>query len=355
MEKQFNYLLSLMCILILLGCSQSSQKRHAEFRKWQEHNGKLKILSTTSMINDLVKTVGGDKIDTLVLIQGDLDPHSYQLVKGDDEKLGFADLILYNGLGLEHGASLHHHLSYNPKAVPLGDLIVQKNPNLAILVDGNLDPHIWTDVSAWSQTIPFIIDELSKKLPQYSEEFKVNGQQLQQNLAKLHEELKDILLQVPDNKRYLVTSHDAFNYFSRAYLATPKEIANGKWSQRFAAPEGLSPDSQLSATHIRQIIDYLKEYDIHLLFPESNVSRDSIKKIVQAAQDQGLDVAIACCPLYGDAMGPEGSEGDTYIKMQRYNAQTLADHMLDAPHPVRKLNIGSLEILEMNTESNPSK
>jgi len=341
--KNKYWFLSLLLITLFTGCSSSAQKRQAEFQKWQEPNGKLKVLSTTAMINDLVKAIGGNHIDTLVLIQGDLDPHSYQLVKGDDEKLSFADLIFYNGLGLEHGASLHHYLMKSQTATPLGDKIIQQDPSLVVLVDGNLDPHIWMDVSAWAKTIPVIVSVLSDKLPQYSQEFEENGRQLQKELEQLHQELKEILLKVPANKRYLVTSHDAFNYFARAYLSTPSEVENGTWSQRFAAPEGLSPDSQLSAAHIRQIIDYLKEHDVHLIFPETNVSRDSIKKIVQAAEDQGMEVSIACCPLYGDAMGPEGSDGDTYIKMQRYNAETLANHMLDAPHSPSSNQVGLIE------------
>lgn len=80
-------------------------------------------------------------------------------------------------------------------------------------------------------------------------------------------------------------------------------------------------------TNIKAIIEHLKTYQIHLLFPESNVSRDSIRKIVHAGKEQGLNVKIACCPLYGDAMGQPGSEGETYLKMILYNARTLATHM----------------------------
>ena len=92
-------IISLLLSLLVVGCSSSPKK--GELREWMEPSGKLKVLATTAFVQDLVQKVGGDHIDTLTLIKGDLDPHSYQLVKGDDEKLGFANLIFYNGLGLE--------------------------------------------------------------------------------------------------------------------------------------------------------------------------------------------------------------------------------------------------------------
>ncbi len=124
-----------------------------------------------------------------------------------------------------------------------------------------------------------------------------------------------------------MTSHDAFNYFARAYLAEEGEIETKDWEKRFAAPEGLAPESQLSVKDIQGIIDHLKQHSIHLLFPESNVSRSSIKKILQAGQEHGLNVSIASCALYGDAMGAPGSEGDTYLKMIHYNARMIAEEM----------------------------
>lgn len=318
---------------IMSGCSSDQhQQRQAHFQQWIQNNGKVKVLSTTAIIDDLVKQVGGEYVNTIVLIQGNLDPHSYQLVKGDDEKLSFAQLIFYNGLGLEHGPSLQTYLLKNPKAVALGDLIDQQQSGLVIDVHGQKDPHIWMDISLWAKTVPFIVDALSKQDPVHAADYQANGQKLQAEMGKVHEQVKSIMHRVPTDKRYLVTSHDAFNYFARAYLSEKNESESREWEKRFAAPEGLAPESQLSVTDIKDIIEHLKRYQIHLIFPESNVSRDSIRKIVQAGKEGGLDVQIACCPLYGDAMGSPGSEGDTYLKMIVYNATTLATHMDSDPN-----------------------
>jgi manganese/zinc/iron transport system substrate-binding protein len=314
-----------MLAWLFAGCSK--QERAREFKNWLEDNGKIKVLSTTAMIDDLVKGVGKERVDALTLIQGELDPHSYQLVKGDDEKLSFAQLIFFNGLGLEHGPSLKRHLENNAKAVPLGDRIELSNPSLILYVNDQRDPHIWMDISLWARTVPFIEESLSRIDPSNASYYKENAKQLQKEMAKAHDEVQRILHEIPPHKRYLVTSHDAFNYFTRAYLSEGNETATGEWKKRFAAPEGLAPESQLSALNIKDIIEYLKLHQVDLIFPESNVSRDSIRKIIQAGQEKGLEVKMACCPLYGDAMGKQGSDGDTYLKMIIHNARILADHM----------------------------
>lgn len=334
--KNFYSLISILfvCFLFLLSCSGERTLRQKEWQKWIQDNDKVKVLSTTAMIHDLVKHVGGEYVDSLTLIQGSLDPHSYQMVKGDDEKFAYADIIFHNGLGLEHGPSMHQHLTHNPKAVALGDALERQDPSAIIYIDGEKDPHIWMDISLWEKMVPFIVEALSQKDSIHAQEFNANAESLRQEMARVHHEVRETLHQIPADKRYLVTSHDAFNYFSRAYLSEDGEIETDEWRKRFDAPEGLAPESQLSATDIRKMIDYMKKYHIQLLFPESNVSRDSIKKILQAGREQGLNLQIACCPLYGDAMGEPGSEADSYLKMIKHNAKMLVQHMNPNPHSV---------------------
>lgn len=322
-----NILKYFIVFFLVSGCSDIHQTRQIQFQKWMEPNNKVKVLSTTAIIDDVVKQIGGEYIDTTSLIYGELDPHTYQLVKGDDEKLKFAQVIFFNGLGLEHGPSLHHYLQDNPKAVGLGDLIYQEDPNKIIFIDQEIDPHIWMDISLWMKTIPFIVKSLSEVDPAHASVYQKNAEALQDEMIAAHAKVKKVMDQVPSHERYLVTSHDAFNYFARAYMSEGDEIHSDEWRNRFAAPEGLAPESQLSLMDIKKIIDHLKQFQIRLLFPETNVSRDSINKIVESGKQQGLDIQIACCPLYADAMGQPGSEGDTYLKMIMYNANTLATHM----------------------------
>ncbi len=321
----FTLIIPLLCLLH--SCNGKSSARQAEFEQWTQADDKIKVLSTTNMIGDIVQQVGGEHVNNLTLIHGELDPHSYQLVKGDDEKLAYAQLIFYNGLGLEHGPSLHNYLVHNKKAISLGDLMNDRNPGLIIYVNGQKDPHIWMDISIWSGIVPLIVEALSRQDPAHTQDFVKNGEKLQAEMSNINAEVYDLLHRIPEKDRYLVTSHDAFNYFARAYLAEKGERESDSWHKRFAAPEGLAPESQLSTADIKAIIDHLRKYHVRMIFPESNVSRDSIKKIVQAAKEQGIDVHIACCPLYGDAMGAPGSEADTYLKMILHNAKMLSEEM----------------------------
>lgn len=311
------------CFLILFSCGAGNH----ELRNWILDKERLHILTTTAMIGDLVKEVGGDEVNVLVLIKGDLDPHSYQLVKGDDEKLLQADIVFANGLALEHGPSLQHHLHNNPKTRFLGDIFLKAQPSPLLYFKGQIDPHIWMDISLFAKTLPVIVETLSEKRPEKRDFFERRGKELHEKLMAAHKQVKAILKEVPKEKRYLVTSHDAFNYFARAYLAEEDELANGSWHVRFQAPEGLAPESQLSSKNIADILEHVQKYHITLIFPESNVSSDSLKKIQNAALEKGHIIKLGNPFLYGDAMGPPGSDGDTYIKMIEHNARTIAEDL----------------------------
>jgi manganese/zinc/iron transport system substrate-binding protein len=296
----------------MAGCATSKERL-------PEGSVKLKILSTTAQIGDLVSSIGGDRVDARILIRGDLDPHSYEIVKGDSEKLSEADLIFYNGLGLEHGASLSVRLSQSPKAMAIGEKISINHPD-RILKKGSVDdPHIWMDISLWEKGVAPIVDALSEADPEGALIYKERGAVLSQRMLKVHEEVFLQLQSISPEKRYLVTSHDAFQYFTRSYLAEPGEA---HWQDRFAAPEGLAPEGQLNPRDIQKIIDYLRLRKISVLFPESNVSRDSIRKIASAGRELGLEIRICSEPLYGDSMS-----GFDYLEMMRRNAATIAKYL----------------------------
>lgn len=321
------FLCTLLIALSLVSCdTRKSCDDQAQLKKWMSDDGKVKVLATLSMIEDIVKQVGGDHIDTISLISGELDPHSYQLVKGDDEKLLNADLIFYNGLGLEHGPSFQRYLN-DVKATGIGDLINVSDPSAILQINGRSDPHIWMDISLWAKGVDMIVEKLSERIPEQRAYFENRGNTVFKQMMAKHEEVRKLLQEIPEEKRFLVTSHDAFNYFARAYLAAPSEKSIDEWGKRFAAPEGLAPESQLSTTDIQKIIDHLAKYHIEVLFPESNVSLDSIRKIVNAGREKGLELTIADKPLYADAMGCPGMPGDTYLKMIQYNARTIADYL----------------------------
>lgn len=313
------------CILSLGGCSKdpASCRESSAFESWMADNGKIKVLSTTGMIDDLVREIGRERVDHLALIVGEIDPHSYELVKGDDEKLSSAQIIFFNGLGLEHGASLRYRLENHAHAVALGEEIRKQCPTCIIKVEKAFDPHVWMDISLWSLAIDPIVAALAEADPEYAEFYRRNGRELHSEMERVDKQVYEELQKIPSNKRFLVTSHDAFNYFARRYLANDEERANGTWKKRFDAPEGLAPEGQLSSKDIQHIIDHLCQYQIGVLFPESNVSRDSLRKIASACLEKGIKIKISQEVLYGDAEGPLGSDADSYLKMMVHNGHVL--------------------------------
>jgi len=270
------------------------------------------------MIGDIVARIGKERIQHTILIQGDLDPHSYELVKGDDEKLSLAEVIFYNGLGLEHGASLRYRLQKHPKAVGVGDWIRKTHPEEILSKNAQVDPHVWMDVSLWAQIVDPIVSTLSEIDPEGAPFYEAHGKLVKEELKQAHRELLLCFDRIPAAQKYLVTSHDAFNYFARRYLNV-----NNDWETRVRAPEGLAPDGQLSCHDIQKIIDYLCFYHITVVFPESNVSRDSLKKIVSACREKGVRVRISNQTLYADTLGPAEGDADTYLKMIQHNAKVL--------------------------------
>ncbi len=305
----------LIATYILCSCSTEVNS------SFMEPNGKTKVLSTTAMIDDLVAFIGGKEIDHTSLIIGDIDPHSYELVKGDDEKLLSADVIFYNGLGLEHGASLRGHLQSHSEAIGLGDILYRANPASFITIDGLLDPHFWMDVALFSQVIDPIVSTLSEKTPEHAELFRERGVTLKTAMIAKDRALMEEVQSIPPQNRYLVTSHDAFYYFAKKYLSKQGEE---DWEKRFMAPEGLAPDGQVSILDIQAVSEFLCEHQIHVVFPETNINQDALKKIISICREKGLRVKIATTPLYGDTMGAKGTGADSYLEMVEHNVRTLS-------------------------------
>jgi manganese/zinc/iron transport system substrate-binding protein len=313
---------------LLWGCgSDSSDSSMSKRRQWMVPNDKIKVLTTISMIQDIVQQIGGEHVEVLSLITGELDPHSYQLVKGDGELLAFADLIIYNGLGLEHGPSLQKFLLGNSKAIAVGDQIMRTSPELFIVTQSQIDPHIWMDISLWNRIIPIVVEALTAKDPSHAKDFEENGLAVQKKMLAAHESIRSQMERIPSEKRYLVTSHDSFHYFTKAYLTDNQELETEAWRSRCAAPEGLSPESELSTSDIHHIIEHLQKYTVRVVFTESNVSRDSIRKIVAIGKEKGFSIQIAKDCLYADSMGHANGKELDYLGMIQHNASVIAGHL----------------------------
>lgn len=316
------YILSLILLicfsLFCPSCTNSSPSQPSS-----SLDAKPKVLCTISMISDLVTAIGQDRVEVITLIKEELDPHSYELVKGDDEKLKAANLILFNGLGLEHGPLICRQLASHPNCAAIGDYIQKNNPEVILITDNQIDPHIWMDVSIWSQGIPLIVEKLSSLSPEDASFFAQNGKALKTQMDQIHQEILSLMKEIPDDKRYLVTCHDAFFYFAKCYLSSDQERGSNNWRDRFIAPEGLAPDSQLSTNDIKRVLQYIEKYQVKIVFPEYNVNQDSMYKILEASKKLGLNVRLAKEPLYGDTMSKRSQKNESYLDFIYHNAQII--------------------------------
>ena len=177
-----------------------------------------------------------------------------------------------------------------------------------------MDPHIWMDIELWSYAVDVIVQYLNGLDAVHSSFYKAQGDALKEKMLRLHKKIRQEFQEIDSTRRYLVTSHDAFQYFTRAYLREEGE-KDMDWQKRVSAPEGLAPEGEISPCDIKKVIAFLSAYQISVIFPESNVSKSSLQKIAHDAEKLGLIIRVAQDELYGDTM-PEIRPGEiAYLKM----------------------------------------
>lgn len=322
LKKILPLFFALFLVVFCVSCQSNTKEMQVDASLIEEK--KLHVLCTTGMVHDLVQQIGQEHITTEVLIKENLDPHTYEMVKGDGEKFERASIIFYSGLGLEHSPHLFTQLTNHASSHSLGDYIASKFPDQVIYVDQQKDPHIWMNISLWKEATDLIVQVLSKNDPEHQEEYHKNALHLCQEMDQAHQSILSMLQELPQDQRYLVTCHDAFNYFTKAYLCEKGEQKGESWRERCKSPEGLAPDSQLSLADIQSVVEHLKKYDVQVVFPEANVNLNSIKKIKEATQKMGLCVHISPYVLYADSLSKKGEPQDSYLKMIRYNAEVIS-------------------------------
>lgn len=296
----------LILSLFLCGCS-SIGKRADKARAWFAKDERIRVVASTSMVADLVQSVGKERVVVWTLIGPGHDPHSYELVKGDSDFLERADLIVFNGLGLEHGASMQ---GIGQRAFAVGDHLLGSG-RLIYDEGGALDPHIWMDVSLWSEGLEPLAERLGRLQPGSLEFFRANAQVAKGELLKLHQEMRCTLMGIDEKRRYLVTAHDAFRYFTRAYLGTP-------WEGRLAAAEGLSPHGQVSLADLQEVAGFIREHRVKTIFPESYLSRAFLKKLLHGL---GAGATVSEAGLCADTMLEEADFD--YAKSMQHNARVI--------------------------------
>lgn len=306
--------------LLLVGMTSCSfNHRGQEVQRWMQKTDDVpRVLCTTFMIDDMVKMIGGDVVFSLSLIPSIADPHSYEMVKGDGEKFSQADLIFSGGLGLEHGATISKQLKQHARVVCVGDILRAQFPEKIYFIQDVPDPHIWLDLHLWAQAVDVVEGALQALFPnssQAQEQIRRGALNTKRLFLQKHYKMKDELSRISPEKRFLVTSHNAFNYFSQAYLQQGIGLES-----RTSAPEGISPDAQISARDIERVVHFIINNHVEVIFPEFGMSRDSLYKIQELCVGSGHPVRVSSESLCSDSIG----DSTGYLEMMEKNAEILA-------------------------------
>lgn len=272
----------------------------------------LHAAATVGMIADVVREIGGSCVDVTAMMGPGVDPHLYSATLQDVELLFNADLIFYGGLNLE--ARLTDVMEQvrsglNKPVIPVSEAI---DPALIHTVPGTnaTDPHVWMDVSMWMQAAGAVRDGLIAALPDQQAYLEANAERYLGEMAALDADIRELVATVPPEQRVLVTAHDAFQYFGRAY------------GIEVHAPQGISTATEAGVQDIRRVIDLLVERHIPAIFVETSVSSDVVEAIQAGARSRGQDVVIGGS-LFSDAMGAAGTPEGTYLGMIRANVETI--------------------------------
>ena len=301
--------LCLIASLVFIGCDPKGQPDAST-------GGKIRVVTTIGMITDIVKNVGGEHVEVTGLMGPGVDPHLYKASAGDVQRLTSAQLIFYNGLHLESKmGDILAKMSGDTKTVAVTDAVDQSLLLTPPEFEGQYDPHLWFDVPLWMEAVGRVRDTLSEFDSDNTLMYYTNAERYLAKLAELHEYVTAQAERVPSEQRVLVTAHDAFNYFGKAYGFEVRGL------------QGISTATEAGIADVQELATFIAERRIPAIFVESSVSTRSLEAVKAAVKSKGFDVEIGG-ELFSDAMGNEGTPEGTYIGMVRHNVDTIVSALI---------------------------
>lgn len=279
-----------------------------------EDTGKYNVVATTTIVGDLVKEIGGDKVNIISLMGPGVDPHLYKASAGDVTKMQSADMVVYSGLHLEGKmADIFENLRGGDKLIVAATEDIEEKVLLASAdYEGSFDPHVWFDIGIWKTAAKSVARGLEELDNQNSQEYEDNLTNYLLELDELEKYVKDRISELPEDKRILITAHDAFQYFAKAYDFQVKGL------------QGISTDAEAGTSDVRELSDFIVEKEIKAIFVESSVPRKNIEALQEAVEAQGFKVEIGG-ELYSDSTGDGGTPAETYIGTFKENIDTIVD------------------------------
>ncbi|MFF5986192.1 metal ABC transporter solute-binding protein, Zn/Mn family [Prauserella flavalba] len=279
------------------------------------HEG-LRLVTTTNFLDDTVRRIGGEHVETVRLMGPGVDPHLYQAKASDLTEMREADAVIAVGLYLE--GSLQQTLDEIARTKPVlfaGEAIPEEkllSPPAGAAPEEEHDPHVWFDPHLWVYVVDSVTDELAKLDPEHAADYRRNGAAYRADVLAMAAEVRALIERIPPAHRQLVTSHDAFRYFGRAF------------GMEVVAIQGISTQQEATTADVSRVAAGIAASGVRSVFVESSVPRQTLESVLAAARRQGSDIRIGG-ELFSDAAGDDGTPEGTYLGMVRANAETLVE------------------------------
>jgi manganese/zinc/iron transport system substrate-binding protein len=280
-------------------------------------DGRLRVVATTTVVADLLRAIGGDDIRFESLMGPGVDPHLYAPSAGDVRRTSAAQAVFYNGLHLEGKMSevLEQMGRRGVPTVAVAECIPEEDLITADGFSGVHDPHVWFDVGLWMRAAACVRDQLGVLDPENAAGYLERGNAYMDELRELDEWVEDRVAEIPPERRVLVTAHDAFSYFGRAYGLEVRGLL------------GISTAAEAGAADVTELAKFIETRRIPAIFVESSVSPRYVEALQQAVAARGFEVTIGGS-LYSDALGePDGPEA-TFPGTVRANVNTIVDALI---------------------------
>lgn len=275
---------------------------------------KLQVVTTNSILEDMVRNVGGDRIELYSIVKRGTDPHEYEPQPSDVSAATEANVIFHNGLNLETGGNgwfnklvETSHKKFNEDVFSASSEVTPEHLTTNVNEE---DPHAWLDLAngvKYVQVITKVLKEKDKKNANY---YQANADKYIAKLEKLHHQAQSKYLEIPEKQRLLVTSEGAFKYFGKAYHVTPAYI----WE--------INTESQGTPEQMQRVLGKIRKSDVKNLFVESSVSPKSMEKV---SKESGLEIYSK---LFTDSLAKEGNDGDTYYSMMKWNINHIYEGLV---------------------------
>lgn len=297
-----SYSTPLLFLLLLLSSCRLEQKKPGE---------RLLVVCTTGMIGNVVENICGEASEVKTIMGPGVDPHLYKPTPSDIRLLQNADVIVHNGLHLEGKmGEIFNKLKREKLIINWSEGIPENRLLASSEQEDSYDPHIWFDPELFILGAEIFTKSMMERDSTQSEYFKNNLEAFRVRLHFTEKRIDSMIHSIPKNKRVLITSHDAFSYFGRRYDFEVRGL------------QGISTVAEFGIKDKVDLVNYIFENDIHVLFVESSVSNKSLESVVETCEKKGHRIKIGGT-LLSDAMDAKDRPGGTYLGMIEYNVRTI--------------------------------